>query len=553
MSIINNPHTPKFKTWQILFAIALLWLATILLSRAAPEWDNMEELVWASSFELGYQKHPPLPTWLMYPLTLLVGKAMWLPFALGFLFVFTAQMTVFKLFTKVCDQAIYAVPSYAPLVLILTGSPIIYFTVRGGDFNHNSAQLWSIAVMFYVYYCAWISERSRSLSRSLSSTLRSRPSTLYWIYWGSLGAATGLAMLSKYSVLIQIAVLLGHFVWTKRFKRKEAWQGVGLSLFIFVIVMAPHLFWLYQQTLLGQGPIFYAQSSMQETSSYLTKMIELLFGFFLTQVYRISPVLLSLWMVYELSKKWQGSIPPPTQVDLLHLTWWSRLRKEDREFLLFFALGPTVVAMLIGIIFGQKIEAKWAFTFYLGIGFLASFFARELNIQQLVIRILGLHLIFALIFGLVTGPVADFMGKQGRGNFPSEKLAQAIQSRWQENPSVTGGQNISWIAGDTWTIGHVMIHDPVSNGRHIKAWIEADDIQSPWLTPADRQKPLLILINQLPNTPGGPSRPEQPAAPRVMELFNQATVKGEVSIPWTTNPQARPLKVSWAILPGDAK
>jgi hypothetical protein len=30
----------------------------------------MEELVWANRFELGYQKHPPLPTWLLYPLTI---------------------------------------------------------------------------------------------------------------------------------------------------------------------------------------------------------------------------------------------------------------------------------------------------------------------------------------------------------------------------------------------------------------------------------------------------------------------------------------------------
>jgi len=63
--------------------IGIIWFCTFMIFRQAPEWDNMEELVWANSFEMGYQKHPPLPTWVLYPLTMIFGKVVWLPYALG--------------------------------------------------------------------------------------------------------------------------------------------------------------------------------------------------------------------------------------------------------------------------------------------------------------------------------------------------------------------------------------------------------------------------------------------------------------------------------------
>jgi len=90
------------QAWQIFLLISCIWFFTTLLIRKAPEWDNMEELVWASSYEWGYQKHPPLPSWLIYPLTMLFGKVIWLPFVLGFTSVVLSQWIVYNLFIKIC-------------------------------------------------------------------------------------------------------------------------------------------------------------------------------------------------------------------------------------------------------------------------------------------------------------------------------------------------------------------------------------------------------------------------------------------------------------------
>ena len=258
---------------------------------------------------------------------------------------------------------------------------------------------------------------------------------------------------------------------------------------------------------------------------------------------------MALYLLIRLGRNTDEARQAPEPKKNLNTTWWKRLSQQDRIFLVFFTVGPTLVALLIGILFGQKIEAKWAVTFYLGIGILGAFVAREIDVIQFVKKILWLHLIFAIGYGLIVGPGADYLGKQGRGNFPSRKLSEAINLRWQDNSAITQGKPISLIAGDTWMIGNVMINDPVSGGRTMKAWIDANDLESPWLTKEDKKKPLLIMMDYVPTASGMWWRGGHPPSAKVMELFVKAPVKGVVSIPWTSNKDAPPLHVQWAILP----
>src|SRR5579864_8370589 len=44
---------------------ALLWILLPVWSDVSPSGDNVEQLVWSQGFELGYHKHPPLPTWIL--------------------------------------------------------------------------------------------------------------------------------------------------------------------------------------------------------------------------------------------------------------------------------------------------------------------------------------------------------------------------------------------------------------------------------------------------------------------------------------------------------
>ena len=514
--------------------IAFIWFFTFMIFRQAPEWDNMEELVWANSFELGYQKHPPLPTWILYPLTLIFGRVIWLPTALGLICVALGQWITYQLYVRIAEHAKLTNPQEISLLAILVSSPLIYFSIRGGDYNHNAMQLWSIAAMYYFYYRAWEKE-----------TVSQSPSTYFW-YWSLMGLMMGLAFISKYSVVIQIGVLIAHFCWVGRWRRSRSWIGVLLAAVVFLCITTPHLVWLYQQTELGQGPIYYASQLMTTQLSLFERCINMLKDFLLTQVFRLLPCFLVVGVIYLLYKKTAlkgGNFAA-------RASWWSQVQRQDQQFLIWLALGPCVLAMLIGIVLDQKIEAKWAVTFFIVIGFIGWRYANDLlDVVRLRKTVIVGHLIFAVSFGVITGPVASYLGKQGRSNFPSQALANVIEQRWQEHSELTKGEPIRLIVGDTWIIGHTIIHDQVNQGKNIKPWIDANDLSSPWMKPEDKHHTALILIDQGIKQEGRWWRAGHPPSKEVQRMFDQAPVKGVEVVPWTMKEGAPPLEIQWAILP----
>ncbi len=495
----------------------------------------MEELVWANSFEWGYQKHPPLPSWMIYPLTMVFGKVMWLPFALGLLCVAFAQYISYHLYVRIAKNAGFVSPGTSGIVAVLTASPLIYYSVRGGDFNHNAAQLWSIAAMFYFYYRTWEYEREID-KRELN----------YWLSWLSLGALTGVAFISKYSVVIQVTVLVAHLVTSRRWRFPQLWLGILLAAGAFFMVTLPHLYWLYGQTIIGQGPLYYVNHAMQSSVTFTQRVWQIFMEFLLTQIMRVIPCLVVVGLSYRICQKGASLL---IEKDANH-SWWSKILKPDQLFLMMVAGGPTIIAMLIGMVFDQKIEAKWAVTFFIMIGFIGWIYSDDrINLPKLIQWTIAFHLLIGLGYGLVTGPLANYLGYQGRSNFPSKELAKVLQDRWQEHPELTNGMPLQLIVGDTWIIGNVIIHDPINRGKNIKPWIDGDDLSSPWLKPEDKKKPALILIDQAPLANGVWWRAGHPPSQVVQQLFNQATIKGVESIPWTSKEGAAPLKIQWAILP----
>lgn len=521
---MNNSRAKEAVGWLLL--IGIIWFVAKLLSHQSPEWDNMEELVWANSFELGYQKHPPLPTWMLYPATLVFGKSLALSFGLGLLCVFAANVCIYFLFNEIVQRSKGALPKEAPLIAILVSSPIVYYTVRGTDFNHNAAQLWSLAAMFLFYYRAWVAEIDGRLS---------------FKDWALVGVFGGLALLTKYSALIQIATLAIHFVWAKRWNYSKAWIGLGLSVTIAAVLFLPHLMWVLAQAELGMGPLKYAQTSVEGAGNFFEQIDQLILGFLFTQFYRLAPILVTVFVVWRHTKK-NVSTRANTP------TWWQSLPRQDRQFLIISLICPTLLALLMGFCFGLKIEAKWAVTFYLTIGFIGWIFIRgELNLSKVVRNILGIHLVYALGYAIIVGPVAHHVGYTSRANYPGLELSKVIYQRWYEHPEVTHGQPLTLVAGDSWTAGNVSIHGP-DLGRKTKVWVDANDAESPWLK--GQSKPLLmVVINRSQKTDyRGRHRKPDPVSPEVEKLFQTGLIKGHESIPWTRKENGPKLEIDWAIV-----
>src|SRR5690606_1645906 len=109
-------------------------------------------------------------------LTLVLGKPVWLVFLAGQLSAAVALWFVWLL-----GREFTTAPKAAIAVLMV--SVTLYFSVRATIFNHNTAQLWSIAASTWLFYRAL---RYREMAA-----------------WLALGVVGALAMYTKYSALIQ--------------------------------------------------------------------------------------------------------------------------------------------------------------------------------------------------------------------------------------------------------------------------------------------------------------------------------------------------------------
>ena len=517
--------TKKAYLW--LFLIGCIWLIAKILSHQSPDWDNVEELVWANSFELGYQKHPPLPTWLLYPATLIFGKSMTLSFFIGYLCVFISAIFSYLLFKEIAARATRPLPEYAPLVAVLASSLIIYYTIRGSDFNHNNAQLWSVSAMLFFYYKAWIAETDN------------RPKDAY-ISWVVLGIFTGLALLAKYSAAIQILTLIIHFVWAKRWKNSRTWLGFLISALTALLIFAPHLAWVIEEASKNAGPIQYALNSTTNHDSLTTNLWRIFSEFFMTQVYRISPILIALFVIHRLSKR---SAPPNNQT-----SWWSSLHKEDKSFLWLTTLGPTLITLVLGGLFNLNLEPKWAVTFYLTIGMFAWMLIGQTLDKKLFVRsILVIHLVSAAGYALFTETIADAVGRTTRANYPGKELSDHIYQHWAEHPELTQGAPLTIIAGDIWTTGNIVIHGP-NLGRETQVWVNASDIESPWLKPGEKPVLMVVASRNKKSDYHGRHRGGESTSPEVEQLIAKASVKGHDSIRWTSKKDGPRLEVEWAIV-----
>src|SRR5690606_15726720 len=138
MSMRARPHPLAIRrnlgSQVILYLLFMIVLWSVLtgLSHKAPDLDGMEELVWAASFELGYPKHPPFPSWIMAALTSVFGRPVWLTFAAGMTASALGLWFIWKLACEFLNQR-------RAFIVLLISSVSIYFSLRGTIFNHNTA------------------------------------------------------------------------------------------------------------------------------------------------------------------------------------------------------------------------------------------------------------------------------------------------------------------------------------------------------------------------------------------------------------------------------
>jgi hypothetical protein len=493
----------------LLLAHLLLWTVLTGISHSAPDLDNMEELVWGNVFEWGYYKHPPLPSWLIYGLTRLFGRPVWLTFFAGQLSVVVALYFVWRLACEMTSQK-------NALIAVLVIMPVTYFTTRGVISNHNTIQLWSIAGAIWMFYRAWRYERTRD--------------------WLLLGLFAGLAMLTKYSALVQFAVFALFLLLTGRLRHARTWRGIGAATGVLAAMLAPHVWWM---TTRAKTPIGYASASL---SRELTRAEHwrMMGDVVSTTAARLAPMLLALLAIGFCLARQRRAAAAAAQTPMPPQTLAAQLRPEDRCFILLVGLGPFVLTLAVVIAVKAPMIADWASTFYLLFGCFAFWlFSSPPSDSARLLRtclkvIVTIQLITVIGYAIARGPLSNMTGRATRATFPGAIISERLQAEWHAHV----GTPLRLVAADTWLGGNIAIHA----GRQVAVLIDGDVDKSQWVTPARAAAcGMLLAINRSADASDG-------VPPKVVELMRRASWSGMLQLPASKKIDGAQLRIEWGII-----
>ncbi|GAC1530614.1 MAG: hypothetical protein NVS2B4_09580 [Ramlibacter sp.] len=314
---------------------AAFWLLLdSALSRVAPA-DNIEQLTWVRSLEWGYYKHPPLPTWLLWPLVRLFGLNEWNTYVLGALMTLTAV----AMLRSVVAQAWGRQEANLCALAVLC---VTYYNGRLYYYNHNVVLLWISAA------CAWSSWQA----------LRTRK--IGW--WVVVGALLGIGALTKYQIAITALCTMACWLLARGWRDRVHRQGAALAIMVAMTIFAPHLVWLVESNF---PPVHYAMSSSLSAGLGCNeRMVQSVTWLSDQLLNRALPAWLMLALTAATQHSHRGR--PGTPLAPGHSQAGpSHLQPDGRSFLLVWGVLPLWAITIIGLLAGSDLQLQWGTAFVL--------------------------------------------------------------------------------------------------------------------------------------------------------------------------------------------
>jgi hypothetical protein len=416
---------------------AVVWTALPTLLYPNLPLDLIEALMYGREWQLGYDKLPPLPWWLVEIAYRLVGH--------DFAYYLLAQVAVVAAFALVYLMARPLIGGAGALVAVLIIDGLHYLNYTSAKFNHDVVQLpfWALAGF------------------ALHRALRGR----HMSDWLLLGLAVGLSLWAKYFVLV-LAAPMALFLLIDRDARKAlATPGPYIAAAAALITMAPHLVWLVRNDFL---PFAYAEHRALPPHGLIDHVWHPL-QFAISQLFFLIPSLLVAAPLFLP----RGSEPQAARAD-----------DFDRRIVAWLAFGPMAVVLALSGLSGRGTVAMWGYPLWLFLGVWLVLAAQRALDRLRLGRIVA---IWGIVFcGLALAFIANYAVLPNVDHryravfFPGENLARELSDRYR---AVTGKAPV-YVIGTMWDGGNVGHYAPsrprvLVDGKPARApWIDLNDLKA---------------------------------------------------------------------------
>jgi 4-amino-4-deoxy-L-arabinose transferase-like glycosyltransferase len=470
--------------------------------------DLIEALTYGREWQLGYDKLPPLPWWLIEVVYRLIG--------FDVAYYALAQLAVIAAFAIVWKAALPLVGARGALVAILIVDGLHYFHYTAVKFNHDVIQLPFWALAGHAFHAAL--KRGRLAD------------------WLLLGGALGLALWAKYFVVV-LAAPLALFLLIDRDARKAlATPGPWLALAVALIVMAPHLVWLVQNDFL---PFAYASARAAPSRGVLDHILHPAV-FAISQLVFLAPALLIAvpfaWPRPQAAAAFAAGTAFSGEVGTGSPQKTRRAQDNafDRRIVTLLAFGPAAVVMALAVFSGRGIIAMWGYPLWLFLGLWIVLNAKGALDDLRLLRIVRLwavvFAIFAAAFVVNYGVLPQYDHRYRAVLYPGDRLADELSRRFR----AATGRPLAYVVGSMWDGGNVGHYAP----ERPRVLIDGDPRRAPWIDLGDLRSKGAVVVW----TGGDPN--VMPIGLRA--IAGDAQVQPPFTLPFRRGDNV--LNVGWAIL-----
>ena len=394
-----------------IFALShlIIWTLVPTITNSNLPLDTIEALAWGSNLEWGFNKHPPMSAFFPEVFYQIFGAQDWSYYLLSQIFVLISFFYVFKFANEVLQDVKLG---FISTILL---SSIYFYNFTTPEFNVNVCQLpfWSLVV-----YYSWRIYDSKDI-KFLDCLL--------------VGIFAAIGFLSKYLfiyLLLSIDLLFVYLIFFKKTKKFDFKYLISLE--VFLVLLVPHLIWLYDNDFVT---IFYGLKRTGLEESIFLDHIKYPIIFLLKQIGILIPF---FFLVYLLIKKTKFKF---------------NIKDKKFLFLIFINLVPIILMLITSVVTGSKIRTMWMTPFYLFFGvFFVYLFKSQINpkkINSFLVGFLFLFFLSPIIYSYVSISQTD-----KRTDYPGKQIAAKVQITWDQDFE----KKIQFVTGDEWKAGNLSYH-----------------------------------------------------------------------------------------------
>jgi 4-amino-4-deoxy-L-arabinose transferase-like glycosyltransferase len=364
--------------------------------------DMVEAYVWGQGWQWGYHKHPPLSAWIVGLWFAIVPESHW-----GY-----SLLAALNGALGLAGLAVLArefLPRKWILLTVAIASLAPGITTLAMRFNANAVLIssWPWALAFAVR-----TMRSQRLADA-----------------AMCGLVCAAAMLGKYfSGALLLAIVLTA-LWLPHWRARLLRPPALVALLVFVLCMAPHVWWLLAQT---HGPLQYAQSATGASHGGNALLRAITFA--LAQV--VFPAFAFIAMYRSLRGPWRQK----AFVQAIS----SPFRPRSQAVWLV-AMLPILATMLGTVLMDVRTASVWGLGMAAGLALLATYRAREagadVDLNRMWQTLTVIWVVVALMSPLWWYARARLAAPSV--SEPREELAVAVQRLWHDST----GRPLKWVSG----------------------------------------------------------------------------------------------------------